>query len=480
MRSLRLISAVWALTAALVVAPSGASAFKRPSPLGRCRVSINLAPRIVSVGDPITIWGRLSCRRPASAANKAVKLFQHVPGTPGLTYVQSVNTNVNGFYEIEKAGGVIDTNRFFVVRSHGAQSARRAVKVEAEVNLSGPAEGTQLYTGHANAVTFTGTVNPADAQARVILQRQNALTGNEWHNIDHGVVQENGNFSIIHTFRYPGDADIRVVVRSQRRNIPSRSNVLTYEVSQAQNPALTINSSADPIVFGQSVTISGTLANGANQMVTLDARTVGRGQHFAPVAQVMTNGEGDYTFPAQAPVNSTYYRVLSVSKRSAVLFQGVRYLLTASVSQTSVQAGMPVTFSGAVAPNHARGIVYLERKDTNSAGYHVIDVASIGEGSTYSFEHRFYDAGTKTVRIFIPGGPQNSATASQPFTIQVTPAPASALTPETSANASLPSEGQATESSGEESLSGDLESEPSEPQTGGGEPGSRGRGHRRH
>jgi hypothetical protein len=459
MRFLRLIPAVAALTGALAIAPPSASAFKHPGPLGRCRVSINVAPKRIVANDPITIWGRLSCLRPASAADKTVKLFEHVRGTPGLTYVQSVTTDANGFYEIEKAGGDVTTNRFFLVRAHGAQSARREVLVEAEVNLSGPAEGTELYTGHANAVTFTGTVNPADANARVILQRQNALTGNEWHAIDRGVVQSDGTFSIEHAFRYPGDADIRVLVRSGPINIPSRSNVLTYEISQAQNPALTIESSADPIVFGQSLTISGKLAGAddQSQQVTLYARTAG--QRYAAIAQTTTNTEGAYSFSPESPTNSTFYRVQSASERSAALYEGVRYLLTAQVSQTQVQAGAPVTFSGSVAPGHAGGIVYLERKDAKGPGYHVIQVAQIAEGSTYTIEHRFYDAGMKTVRVFVPGDPLNAAAASQPFVIEVTPAPIAALVPESSTNSSQSSEGQATGTGGEESTSGSLEAE---------------------
>jgi hypothetical protein len=459
MRFLRLIPAVAALTGALAIAPPSASAFKHPSPLGRCRVSINAAPKRIVANDPITIWGRLACRRPASAADRTVKLFEHVRGTPGLTYVQSVTTDVNGFYEIEKAGGDVTTSRFFLVRAHGAQSARREVLVEAEVNLSGPAEGTQLYTGHANAVTFTGTVNPADADARVILQRQNALTGNEWHAIDRGVVQSDGTFSIEHAFRYPGDADIRVLVRSGGVNFPSRSNVLTYEISQAQNPALTIESSADPIVFGQSLTIAGKLAGAGDQgqQVTLYART--SGQHYAPIAQTTTGAEGAYSFGPESPGSSTFYRVQSTDERSAALYEGVRYLLTAQVSQTQVQADVPVTFSGAVAPGHAGGIVYLERKDAKGPGYHVIQVASITEGSTYTIEHRFYDAGVKTVRIFVPGDPVNAAAASQPFTIEVTPAPIAALAPESSTNSSQSSEGQGTGAGGGETTSGSLEAE---------------------
>jgi hypothetical protein len=140
-----------------------------------------------------------------------------------------------------------------------------------------------------------------------------------------------------------------------------------------------------------------------------------------------------------------------------VLFEGVRDLLTASASQMSVPAGQPVTFSGAVAPDHSGGIIYLERKDAHSAGYHVIQVAIIGAGSTYTIEHRFYDAGSKIVRIYVPGDPQNAAAASSPFTIEVTPAPISTLTPEASTNTSQSSEGQLSGSGGEEAAVEGLE-----------------------
>lgn len=467
MRFRGITPALAALMGALAIAPSSASAFRHPSPLGRCRLSIKLAPKVITAGDWITIWGQLSCRAPASAANQTVKLFEHVPGTPGITYVQSVSTNANGEYVIEKAGGDVTTNRFFSVRSHGAQSGWRKVLVQAEVNLSGPAEGSQLYTGPKNAVTFSGTVTPTEenSHARVILQRQNALTGNEWHAIDRGIVQSNGTFSITHTFRYPGDADIRVLLRNRPLNIPSRSNILTYEISQAQNPMLSIDSSTDPITFGQSLTISGKLStqNNEGQPLTLYTRTAGG--RYAPIAQTTTNTEGAYSFGPESPSSSTFYRVKSTDAGSAALFEGVRYLLTAQASQSQAPADTPVSFSGAVAPGHAGGIIYLERRNAKGPNYHVIQVARITEASTYTIEHRFYDVGTKTVRIFLPGGPLNAAAASQPFTIEVTPAPISALTPESSTNGSLPSEGQLSESGGGESTSGSLEAEPTETPT---------------
>jgi hypothetical protein len=442
MRIRKLTPVVAAAAALLALAPAGASARKHPSPNGRCRININ-APREISAGEPVVAFGRLRCVRRANAGGQTVKLFEHSFGTPGYTLVQSASTDAHGFYELTQPG--VTGNSSFYVRSHGAQSGRRRVRVEAQVTLSGPPEGTQLYTGTPNKVTFTGTVNPANAGARVILQRQNALTGDEWHRIDSGVVGPEGGFTIVHTFVVPGAANIRVLVRSQGRNVPSLSTALTYAISQAQNPALTIDASADPISFGQSVTISGTLVGEAKMPVTLLAHT--DRQSFAPVAQVTTDASGNYGFPAQSPVNSTFYEVKGAGQTSAVLYEGVKDVLTATVSQTTIQAGQALTFSGTVAPDHTGHVIYLERQNASGNGFHVAQIATVGAGSAYSIVHRVYAPGTKVFRVKIPGGPENEGAVSAPFTIQVTPAPASSLTPEGPGNSSLPSEG--SESGGE-------------------------------
>jgi hypothetical protein len=465
MHSRKVVSAMVAM-AALLLAPTGASAFKHPSPSGRCRVSINVAPPEITAGDPVVIFGQLHCRAPAQQANQTVKLYHHLIGSHsfGFTYVQSVSTDAHGFYEFSRADGVVETNRAWYVRAHGARSATKRIRVGAQVSFAGPPTGTQLLTGPANKVTFTGSVSPADVGARVILERQNALTGSEWRRIDVGSVEPGGSFTIVHTFRFPGDANLRVLVRSQGRNVPSASDPLEYEISQAQNPALTIVASQDPISFGQSVTITGVLAgpSAADRPVTLLART--DGQSFAPVAQATTDASGNYSFPAQSPMNSTFYRVTTANHvvcagaavpvrapcapqpagavvKSAVLYEGVKDILTAQVSATTIQAGQKLTFSGSVSPSHPGHVVYLERQDANGPGFHVVDVAQVNPDSTYSIVHEVYDAGTKVFRVYIPGGPENLGAASQPFTITVTPAPAGVLVPEEVSNTSLPSEG---------------------------------------
>ncbi len=444
MRIRRLAQVASSAAALLALAsPAAASAHKHPSPSGRCAVDLNVAPRQITAGDPIVAFGRLRCTPRVNAAGQTVQLYEHSFGTPGYTPVQSTSTGPLGFYEITQAG--VDTNSLFYVRSHGAQSGRRRVRVAAQVTLGGPPEGTQLLTGVPNAVTFTGTVTPADAGALVILQRQNALTGNEWRRIGETTVGAEGAFSLVHRFVVPGDANLRVLVRSHGTNIPSPSDVLTYEISQAQNPQLTINASVDPITYGQSVTISGVAASLPSTPVTLFERTAS--QHgFAPVAEVTTNAGGEYTFPAQSPLYNTFYEVRTGAKasreKSAVLYEGVKDVLSAEVSPSTVQAGQAFTVKGTVAPEHAGHIVYLERENASGNGFHVVQVATIEAGSTYTITHTVYDAGTKLFRVRVPGDRENEGVVSAPFTIQVNPAPASALMPEAPGNSSLPGEGQ--------------------------------------
>jgi hypothetical protein len=260
----------------LATVPAGAMAAKHPSPNGRCSININVQPPKITAGDAVVIFGRLRCPK---NTNQTVRLFRVVRGVPGSRPVGTVKTDATGSYEFQRADGVVTTNRGWFVRSRGAQSGRRFIRVAAQVALTGPSQ-SELFTGPAHKVTFSGLVSPADVGARVILQRQNATVGgDDWRRINRSGPGRNvrvgpgGSFSLTHTFVVPGDANIRVLLRSQGRNVPSPSNVLTYVISQAENPKLTINSSADPITAGQSVTISGALANGNMQPVTLLART---------------------------------------------------------------------------------------------------------------------------------------------------------------------------------------------------------------
>ena len=431
-----LIATAFALA---LMAPSAALAHRHRS-RGSCRIEMQVAPHHTTAGEPIVVFGRLRCAG-GGEEGQTVQLFHHLAGAPGFSYVQSVSTGTGGYYEISDADGVVESSRAFFVVSDGARSRVQQVRVGAQVTLSGPAEGSQLLTGKPNEVTFTGTVKPADAGALVVLQRQDAENGQSWHHIGNTTVSAAGTFTLAHVFVVPGDANIRVLVRSQGRNVPSTSNVIAYEISQAQNSALSIEASSDPIVVGQSVTFKGKLAGGATgtRVQLLEHTRHGR---FSAVAETTANAAGEYALAPQSPLHSTFYEVKAGGQTSAVLFEGVRYLLSAEPSATSVQQGQPLGISGSVSPEHAGHVVYLEAQNASGSGFHVIQVGFVGAGSTYVLHHRFYVPGDRTLRVFIPGGPENEGAASQTFTVDVTAAPLPALAPEPEANTSEPPEGQ--------------------------------------
>jgi hypothetical protein len=450
MRSPKLMAAVMAAAALLALAGAGAASARNHRPLNRrhgvqgaiCQVSLSVAPRVITAGETTLATGQLTCPG-GTAAGQTITVYDRQAGSPGYAVAGTAVTDPQGFYQLTTPA--LNNNTVFYAAGGGGVSRHRNVKVAAQVTLEGPAESKQLLeglrTGRRNAVTFKGTVSPDDQGAEVILQRQNAVRGNEWHRIGHTVINGEGGFALTHIFRAPGDSSIRVLVRSNKRNVASPSNELDYVISQAQNPSLTIESSADPIAYGSSVVISGTVAGEANTTVTLLGHTTKN--RFAAVAVTKTDATGKYTFAAQTPLLSTFYKVQSADRSSAVLYEGVKYILTDNAPVTSTPSGQAVTYTGSVTPAQAGHPVYLERQNLAGTGFHVVAVGTVAPTGEYSISRIFYAPGTDVLRIKVPGDPENGGTAGTPFDLTVTPLTSAAkLAPEPSTNSTLPPEGQ--------------------------------------
>jgi len=447
MRSPKLTPALAFVLMALAV-PTAASAHAHRHGAGRhsatpghCRLTLNVAPRLVTSGETALAYGEASC--PAGAeAGQTVTLYEHSATTGGYSVAGTATTDPHGFYQVTTPA--LTQNSVFYATLAGAQSPHRTVRVIAAVTLAGPPEGKALAagirTGRRNAVTFTGTVSPADAGAEVVLQRQNEVRGGAWRRIGRTIVDSTGAFALTHVFWVPGASEIRVLVRSNKRNVLSPSNTLSYDISQAQNPSLTIQTSADPISYGGSAVISGVAAGAPDAPLTLLGRT--RGGTFKPVASTRTDGEGKYVFPAQTTLASSFYRVQGANRRSAVLYQGVKYVLSAVPGATSVQSGQPFSVTGTVTPAHAGHEIYLQRLGSQGSFWHVVAVGSVAADGSYSISHVFFAPGTDVLRVKIPGDPENGGTATAPLQLSVTPAPGANLKPEPPSNSSQPSQGQ--------------------------------------
>jgi hypothetical protein len=121
--------------------------------------------------------------------------------------------------------------------------------------------------------------------------------------------------------------------------------------------------------------------------------------------------------------------------------------------------GQVVTFSGKVAPTPSRPhVIYLQRENASGTGFHVVRVGRVTPEATFSIPYQVFSLGANVFRVYIPGGPDNGGTASQTFTVNVSPAPAAALK-EAPGNSSTPSEGSTNstevEKEGEERSNGE-------------------------
>lgn len=387
---------------------------------GSCAVAIEVAPRHLIAGETATISGSLTCASSAQASEQTVTIYQHLTGAPGFSALGTLAPEASGAFRFTSEP--LEANGVFYASVQGARSRRVSVSVAPLVTISGPPADAQLSIPSrrdargarlaSNTVTITGAVSPVRAGAMVMLQREGAIEGN-WQRIAVGEVGADGRYSLTHSFGIPGTASVRVVV--QGHGLPGVSEPLTYQIARRQNPRLTIEASALPLTYGQSLTLSGLAA--ADESLTLLASSDGGA--FAPVASTTSNTDGSYVFPEQSPLRDTRYRVGDAQTSSTTLLAGVRPLLSLQALPASVQSGEAVEFAGAVTPARAGQLVELQRRDGDGLGFHVVETGAVEADGEFSIEHTLSGAGTQTFRVIVPGEGETPAAASPLEQIQV-------------------------------------------------------------
>ena len=265
---------------------------------GRCRVSLEASAYVVSAGETVTLLGRLSCPDSTTATGEHITIYQRA-GAPrsALAALSTVTAGEDGSYELTTAA--LTRKSVFLASSPLGGKALATIKVTPTVTLTGPpTPGAELATRGArahgpNRFTFSGTVNPVGEGGHVALQSEYLGSDERWHTIARGRLDGEGHFSISHGFRAPGELEVRVLshVRGQ---LVGASETLTYDIVQAQNQQLTIQTSVDPALSGQSVTITGVAAGAAGAPLMLQART--RAGSFATVATGTSEAGGAYSF----------------------------------------------------------------------------------------------------------------------------------------------------------------------------------------
>ncbi len=435
MRSGKLTTAATAATAALMaLAPAGALAARnhhhssvRNGSAGGCAVTLHFEKQgPLTSGDQTLALGRGHCGQTPSAG-QTVTLYERPAEKSAYSAVGTTTTDPAGYYQVST--GPIAENTSFYAAIGSAQSAPKEAKVAAVVSLNGPPENKPLLavrSGFRNGITFNGKVPASDKGAWVVLQRENALKGEQWYQISHRVrVDEEGNFSIEHWFRVAGASYIRVVVRGTKHFTASPSTELSYTITQAQNPQLTVESTQDPVPFGSATSIGGKAPGLASTALTLLGRTGGTAG-FRPIATTMTDGEGNYSFASIKPAASGFYRVEGGGRTSTPLYQGVKYVLT-DTPPTTIQSGQLLTVTGTVTPVKAGHRVLLQKQNAGGSGFHTVGSGTVAADGTYTVSQKLLVPGSYTLRVKVPGDPENGATTSAPFATTVTAVPTSTL-----------------------------------------------------
>jgi hypothetical protein len=303
-----------------------------------CAISAGPNAHSVTIGEAVTISGKLSCPAPEEASGQNVTVYLHEPGGPpsARTVVSNVTTAEDGSYQFHSAG--LTSRSTFLLK--GADTPRRArvdVQVDAGISLQGPAaSGASLtmWNGHlarsANVADFSGTVEPQAAGTGVALK---VRYGNgAWHRVAVTQTDAQGNFSFHHRFRYAGAVSVIAVTRPRGEH-RTASPELNYTIVQAQNPALTIGQPTTPPaalapapgqtglaqapVAPEPTTIAGIASAGGGHTVTLLSRALGSG-NFTRVATTVSDASGAYSFTV-APNATTVYEVASGGQHSTPL-----------------------------------------------------------------------------------------------------------------------------------------------------------------
>jgi hypothetical protein len=398
-----------ALCALAVVSVSGVNAAPTH------RLSINAVPNPINAGEGVLIYGQLGG---SNHANRLVRLYQRLT-VPGQRYhlVAKTRTDSSGIYEFVRAD--VTTNRNWFTAVPGLTHSHKVhERVHALVSLN--ASDTSPDTRHA--VTFSGHVTPNHAGERVLLQEEKGTSG-DWRTLKSDRLNAGSNYSIKYRWSTPGERDVRVLFRGDRRNIRSASDTLTIAVEQTQVPGFTIHSSSPIISEGGSATISGVLDKPGtttpepNTSVTLYAKPAGQSNYVA-VGSVNTGTNGSYKFTV-SPTSNTDYQTRTTfgpARHSAVLFEGVRDVVSMSASASSGKVGSKVMFSGVVNPNKAPHRIYLQEL-AKDGEWHAVAVTLVRSDATFKFVWKITQRGPHKFRARIFSDKQNVGAASAPVTV---------------------------------------------------------------
>lgn len=400
-----------------------AAGIANASPQQNSGLTIAAAPNPGTAGEGVLVYGQLAG---PNNGGQTIRLFHHVSGTPqGYTQISTTTTDPAGAYQFSLPNDLIYTNRNWYVRGPSGTNSRTIYEgVQPLVSMSVSTNSTNTN----RAVVFTGHVTPNHRFEQVYLQQEIGSSG-DWKTLRSTTLDRGSNYAMTWRYRRPGDHQDRVMFKGDNRNVFGASDAQTIAVQQAQVPGFSISTSAPFISSGGSATISGTLdqpnSSQPDSGAIVQLWGASPGHPFKALADKPTGSDGSYSFTESNLTTNTVYEVQTMTggRHTALLWEGVRDLVTMTTPSTSATSGQTVTFSGNVQPNKAGRVIDLQTIGQDG-DWHTVEIVFIQPNSSFQFAWVLGAPGTNKFRARITNDVNNVGSASTPVTITTTPAPA--------------------------------------------------------
>lgn len=164
---------------------------------------------------------------------------------------------------------------------------------------------------------------------------------------------------------------------------------------------LTIKASANPILFGRSVTFTGRLsgADSTGKTIELQHDPFPFGTSYDTLTTTTTNTKGEYTVTAKPDRNTNFRTVANTDPRSLSdnLTVGVRMRITRRVSDRTPARGQIVVFRGTVKPAHDGRRVRIQRRRSTGT-WRTVARPRLGPPTPYALGVSVYRRGLRINR----------------------------------------------------------------------------------